>query len=195
MRRDFGGYARAYASAAAFALERAPELRDRPIVVVGCSMGAIVAPTVAARLPSQIGRDADAAVLIAGGANMLGIIGNVPSGLFDVTFVTPEGGKLKLDAPTAAAWEQEYLARNTLDPYHTVPMLRGTPTLVLHARRDGIVLPRFGDLLWERAGRPERWEFDVGHVALFAGLRWRTGEIADWLDEHAAGARENAPAE
>jgi hypothetical protein len=39
-----------------------------------------------------------------------------------------------------------------------------------------------GDLLWERAGRPERWIFSGGHLGLFMTFRWHVSDIAQWID-------------
>ena len=71
------------------------------------------------------------------------------------------------------------------------PAMAAMPVLLIHAREDREVPADTGDLLYERLGRPERWEYDGGHSWVFLILPRLKGEIARWL-EGAAGA---APAE
>lgn len=154
-----------------------PELRGRPVVVAGFSLGGIMGPTLAARLGERV----KAAVLVAGGANFPGILAVSPIGER-----IPELTPLKDLATTPSrqrAWEREYLERTRIDPYAAAPALRETPVLVIHAARDSIVPSRFGDLLWERLGRPERWVYSGGHLGLLLNVGRYAGEIVDWLEK------------
>lgn len=149
--------------------------RRRPVVVAGFSLGALAAPTVAARLGSRV----EAAMLVGGGANVAQILmGGALTG--DVTrfvrrIVGPEA------APGLAALPAAYLEASRLDPYHAAPALAGTPVLMLHGAFDAIVPAANGDLLYERLGRPDRWIYPLGHLGLFWVLPTQADAIASWV--------------
>jgi fermentation-respiration switch protein FrsA (DUF1100 family) len=167
----------AYAAEAAvqYALEARPVLRGRPIIITGFSMGAIMSPTIAARL----GEDVAALVLVGGGANLPAIAGESP---MTRSWRTIAHARAPLSHAAYRHLQQEYLECTQLDPYATAPLLRNRPVLVVQARWDRIVPARYGDLLWERLGRPERWMFRGGHLMLFWRLQAHAEEIAAWAD-------------
>ncbi len=151
------------------------ELRDLPLVIIGYSAGALATPTVAARfLP-----DLDAVVMIGGGVNVAGImldsrVANIGSRL------RREGGRnasVEVDALPGA-----YLSASRYDPYHTAPLLRSVPTLMIHGSLDQIVPAAYGRELHERLGRPEKWSYPLGHALLFWWLPTQAGRIADWIE-------------
>jgi alpha-beta hydrolase superfamily lysophospholipase len=161
--------------------EQRPRLAGMPRVALGMSGGAMVLPTVVAR-------NADAycgAVLIAGGADYLHIAmdSNYASWIDALRFRRP-GGAILSDGCSSKLCSA-YRRCAALDSYYTAAALRGKPTLMLHGTADRAVPAALGDLLWERAGRPERWSFDVGHELLFLGLPMQLDRIGRWLDEHA----------
>src|SRR5690606_2543041 len=124
----------------------------------GCSAGAICGPTIAARLGDRV----QAVVLIGGGADILRISqtnGVTNAGLAFGALDPIEGGyqPRKLTRGELDQLSDAYLEMSQLDPYHTAPALRATPTLMLHAALDKIVPARCGRLLYERLGKPERW--------------------------------------
>jgi len=63
---------------------------------------------------------------------------------------------------------------------------------MLHASWDSIVPAASGDLLWEQAGRPERWSGAVGHIWMFLTLDGVADDLVAWLDR--AVAAPTAPA-
>lgn len=147
-----------------------PELPRRPLVLIGASGGALAAPAIAARLAGRV----DAAVLIAGGAN-----------LFEITqFSSRTGGGLEIGWPPGgptgemiAAISERYLARSRLDAAHSACFLANVPAVVFDGRFDRIVPARCGDLLYERLARPERIRFFGGHAIVF----WRLPGYAEWI--------------
>lgn len=169
-------------SAVLFAERQAPELQGLPRVLIGCSFGALVAAPAAARWSPAPA----AMVLVGGGADALRVIAHASGEVTDgggLLPVGPHGEDLTPEeAEAGAPW---YLERARLDPYNTAPGLAGVPTLLVQGDRDGIVLSRFGDLLWERLGRPERWLGNYGHTLLFYLLPDSAGAIADWIQGHA----------
>lgn len=171
-------FAYAYEAAFRYVEEQSPELRSKPAVIVACSLGAILAPTLSARLGDRV----DAAVLIGGGVDVCGIL--TTSGvLSDPLILHTEDRPVPLTSVLAERIRDEYLAGALLDPYSTAPLLASRPVLVIQGRDDDVVKPRYGDLLWERLGRPERWVGNYGHSLLFYFLEEHAGEIADWIDE------------
>jgi hypothetical protein len=153
-----------------------PELRDKPLAIIGVSAGALMAPAVAARLADRSDlRPVDAAILVAGGADLLDVAQRSSLGA---------GSKIRyatglLDARTNA--QRVYLDTTKLDPYWSATALQSTPVLQIHAALDDIVPASAGRLLWHRLGKPERWTYPVGHRALFLVLSDKSDEIADWL--------------
>jgi hypothetical protein len=177
LRDDMADMAYAYEAALDFALRSEPSLVGRPVVVIGASLGAIFTSPIAARLGDRL----SGAVLIGGGANMLGVIGNTDPSVFKA-MLTIGGDVVKVNPAAVKKWHEAYLKTNTLDPAWTAPHLARIPTLIIDAKNDGIIRPEFGQLLWEKAGRPERWSIDCGHIWLFLSLKDRAGEIADWVE-------------
>ena len=116
--------------------------------------------------------DVDAVVLIAGGANMFEIVqeGAFTNWKFSVA-LTPYNDY------------EEYLAIPSRDPYHLAPELP-LNTLIVHAKWDWVVPAANGDLLWERAGKPERWVFSGGHLGLFAVFDWYADDVVNWIEAH-----------
>lgn len=152
-----------------------PTLRSKPVVVMGFSAGALSTPTVAARLV----RDVAAVVIIGGAANALGVATH--------SEISTGGIRLKCAGKAPApelvrALEREYLSRTRMDAYQTAPLLADQPVLVIDAGMDTWVPSEYGQLLYERLGRPDRLHMAMGgHGFLFYFLPRRSAWIADWV--------------
>lgn len=153
--------------------EKRPDIPQRPLALAGFSMGAIALPAVASRIPDHV----DAAVLVAGGANILEMARRSSLG---VALRTRVNGR-ELSREELRRVETVYARIARLDPLNAAAALRGVPVLMLHAQFDAIVPSECGDVLYERLGRPERWTYPVGHLGLYWLLDWHAPSIAKWL--------------
>ncbi len=163
----------------AFMREERSQLRDKPVVVLGFSAGAIGAPTVAARLGEQV----RSIVLVGGGANIVRIASTSELSNFGLG-VRSQGQPVRGEMLDALS--DSYIAASKLDAFHTAPLLKGVPALILHAEDDDIVPADTGETLYRQLGRPERWLFRGGHELLFVQLGAFSGRIADWIDREVA---------
>lgn len=161
-----------------FLAETHPDIPQSPLVLTGFSLGGIVLSPVAARL----GEAVDAAVVIAGGANLAEILSSVvlmsETSIAGFALAYAEG----VTNDQRRALNEHYLAASQLDPYHTATALHGKPVLVLHAMFDHIVPADTGTLLYNRLGRPARWRYFFGHLGLFWWLPNEAGAVARWVD-------------
>lgn len=158
--------------------ERFPALADRPLAVIGCSLGSLMTPALVTRLGDQV----RACVLVGSGANMLRITGESWQDAYYSRVRRGRSDAISLPSGERDRLLTTYLERTTLDPYATAASLQRIPTLMLHAQWDGIVPASSGDLLWERAGRPERWSGSFGHIWMFLTLDGVADDIVAWLD-------------
>ncbi len=166
------------------------DIEDKPIVLLGMSGGAMALPSVYAYTPDRY----DAAVLIAGGANFLKIMieSNYKSWI-DAILIDFDPASDRLGKPEPGVVDtlaSLYLEHAKLDGYQTAPLMKenGLPTLVLHAKKDKAVPASTGDLLYERLGKPERWEYPFGHEIIFATLPTQIPKIETWVREQINGA-------
>lgn len=139
--------------------------QSSPYVIIGASLGAISTPAVVMRTARP-----DAVVLIGGG--------------MDVGKITEIGFRTRAlpgDPPTSPSFGAEYRRTVTLDPVHTASALEGVPVLQIHAQFDSIVHASTGRALWERLGRPERWDYPVGHIGLFLLSGVYAEDVVRWL--------------
>lgn len=176
----------AYAAEAALqwlAAER-PDIPRRPVAILGCSAGGLLAPAVAARLHDQI----DAAVLVGTGANLLRI--SQTSDLTDGGIKLRWAPDLPIGGLRGRLFER-YLEHSLLDPHHTARFLLDKPVLFVHAEFDSTVPAECCHELYNRLGRPDRLTWYVGHRLLFFTLGGQAKRIADWLDG-AVGKQSNA---
>ncbi len=151
-----------------------PSLRCAPLALIGISAGALNTPAVFHELQD----DVDAIVLVAGGANMFDI---VQDGVFTSWKFTNSDGN-KFSKKDLQAMNSEYLNTPSRDPYFLAPHLPHDKTLIIHAKWDEVVPSENGDLLYERAGKPERWVYPSGHLGLFATFGWHAPEIVNWIN-------------
>lgn len=170
---------------AAYAVEAAvehlwrtrPELKDKPVVLMGFSAGSLALPAVAARLGDRV----RGAVLVGSGANIVHIIQT--SELTDGGVRLMAFGK-RCEGAMAGLISGEYIRRCTLDPFHTAASMRRIPTLMLLGASDDIVPTALGEELYHRLGEPEKWVFAGGHRRLFVQLDARAERIARWVNEN-----------
>lgn len=173
-----------------WAEQRHPDLQDHPVVVVGSSLGAISTPTVVARLRSTGASRVDGAVLIGGGAGLLDITAHSPVMRDRFKIRSMERANDGSDRMVMGAADPERMHTlldkaqgfSRLDPGVTAGALLDIPVLQLHASFDEIVPARTGESLWEKLGRPERWDYPTGHTGLFLLLPYEADDIARWLD-------------
>ncbi|MCR9076589.1 MAG: alpha/beta hydrolase, partial [bacterium] len=175
----------AYATDAALehVMGQREDMRDKPVVLLGMSGGAMALPSVYAYAPEHY----DAAVLIAGGANFLKIMieSNYKSWI-DAILVDFDPSSDQLGKPEPGVVDtltSLYLEHAKLDAYHSAPGMRDFPVLVLHATNDKAVPASTGDLLYERLGKPERWTYPFGHEIIFASLPTQIPKIEAWARE------------
>ena len=151
-----------------------PSLIKAPLALIGISAGALNAPAVYHELREEV----DAVVLVAGGANMFDI---VQEGAF-TNWKFTDADENMFSIEELAAMNEHYLQTPSRDPYFLAPGLPHDKTLIIHAKWDEVVPTENGDLLYERAGKPERWIYPSGHLGLFATFEWHADDIAKWLD-------------
>lgn len=176
---------RAYAveSLLAYLAADHPDWLKGPRVVIGSSAGALALPAVAARVGNV-----DAAVLIGGGAHVPRILMESWIDIYNpVMRRGPDETRRKrlerrLNRDERRKLQKLAFEHCRLDPAHLAPLLRGVPTLQMHATRDRVVPAQTGELLHGALGRPERWDYAAGHVSLFYGLPTQAGRVIDWLD-------------
>lgn len=162
-----------------------PDLVERPHVLIGMSGGAMVLPTVHARTAEQW----DAAVMVAGGSNFL-LINDESNYAPWVEAMHFDYGQPRLTSRAQREIFDQVAARYLdvapLDGYHLAGQMRGKPMLMLHGSADRAVPAKYGDELWERLGKPERWVYPAGHELLFITLNAQTPRVLRWLDERFA---------
>ena len=151
-----------------------PDVRQTPAAIMGFSIGAIALPAVVARLPDDFG----AAVLVAGGANLLEISHRTskPDSGIELRWVGAP--------PRQEDWQElyaAYLEQAKLDPYHTAAALTGMPVLIYHGHYDQVVPAGTGEMLLARIGAAQRHAFPVGHGHLLrVVMRLQAGHIVEW---------------
>ncbi|MCG3123649.1 MAG: hypothetical protein GIKADHBN_02070 [Phycisphaerales bacterium] len=165
--------------------DQRPDLAALPRAIIGTSAGAMTLPTVVAREPEKY-----SACVLVGGAADFWLIARRSSYKRDASsidiqvkgFDTPPGEDD--GAIDWRAFDQMYLDQAVFDSFHTAGSLRGGRVLVLHGQMDTAVPAPLGEVLWERLGRPERWEYPTGHEGLIVEMLPRdTGKIIEWLRE------------
>jgi pimeloyl-ACP methyl ester carboxylesterase len=160
----------------AYLAQHRPDLPQRPLAIMGFSIGALGLPAVVARLPERF----DAAVLVAGGANLLEISQR--------TSKRRRGIELRWRGLAPETEHRQrlyaaYLRQAKLDPYCSAAALRGMSVLVFHAHFDQVVPAANGELLYARLGRPARRAYPVGHRLLLRLVtRLEAGSIVDWVE-------------
>ena len=153
-----------------------PNLANAPLALIGISAGALNTPAVYHELQSEV----DAVILVAGGANMFDI---VQDGAFTNWKFTDYEGNTFIRSELQRM-NNTYLNTPSRDPYFLASGLPHENTLLIHAKWDAAVPAENGDILWERAGRPERWVYPSGHLGLFMTFGWHSRDIVQWLDDH-----------
>lgn len=133
-------------------------LRDRPVIVVGESLGALMGVGVVRTgfVPC------DAAVFVAGGGSLLDVAER--SSLRRILF-----GDLPIDDPDFRAG---FAAGSRLDSLAAAGGLRGCPVVCVTAAIDLIVPTDTQEALWTALGEPPRYRFDGGHLELFTFAEW-----------------------
>lgn len=146
-----------------------PILADRPLVLVGASLGALGLPASAARI--DMVRQAEgpvvprvsAAVLIGGGAGVGDLLLGSSMGRQMLQLAGVDINRTEIEALRVLLDTQ-----CTLSPERCLWALDGRPILLIDAGFDAIVPRRTADRLWRELGRPERWSYyPVGHIGLF----------------------------
>lgn len=172
----------AYSWEAALALveKKCAAVAGKPVVYVGFSFGGIVGPTVVARLGDRV----KATVLAGAGANLMGIANESDIEGLDLMLTGADGKRVMPGSEEYRAISEMYLQKAAWDSYNTAPFLMGQPVLLVQGRSDTTVPSRYGELLWERLGRPERWSAWYGHPLLIYFIGDHRKEIVDWLERH-----------
>ncbi|HIA26723.1 MAG TPA: hypothetical protein EYN79_01155 [Planctomycetes bacterium] len=143
------------------ALEAYPA--DGPVLLVGVSQGALLAPGVA--------------LVMAGEWHALG----VGLGGGDILRLLDETSFSERQRPEwlmAAEFRDAYLDSTRFDPLIAARQLRGQRVFVLRALFDRIVPASVSDPLYEALGRPPRWTFVGGH--LITVWAWKKS-LVPWL--------------
>ncbi len=136
-----------------FAQSMLPELRGKPVILIGESMGAMAAIGLASTgvLPY------DAALFVAGGGGLLDVVR--ASSLRGILFAG-----VPLEQEGFRAGFEEACSR---DPLRCAGALRGGPIAVVTAEADAIVPARTQEALWKALGEPPRFVWSGGHLGLF----------------------------
>jgi len=132
---------------------------------------------------ARLGDDIQAAVLIAGGANLLEISmdSDLSNGGIRFNWGRGRGG-----AKDKKALLQAYLNHSRLDPYRTATTLADKPVLQYWGQWDKWVPANSGKLLTQRLNSPDMVTVRGGHCVLFFLLPNQSNRITEWVNKSMA---------
>jgi len=157
-----------------------PALHNKPIVIAGFSAGALVTPTVTARLQDRFD-DRPLAMILVGGAGDLFTTAIESSLTHAGLELTPAQG----DAPDAEMIAQIAAAYRTharLDPLTLAPLLADIPAYFLLGSRDTMVPYARGKRLASMFPSARIDTLLLGHEALFLTLPLKQRSIVRWIE-------------
>ncbi|MFI4855788.1 MAG: alpha/beta hydrolase family protein [Phycisphaerales bacterium JB065] len=175
----------AYAAEAAleYLYETNPETRGLPVVVLGCSAGAISVPAVAARIDERFGDRLSALVMIGGGADVMEIDRDTAlDGTRRLRVFGPDDAEVA--GPVWDTVHEAYLKSVQLDAIAVGPRLRHVPTLIIRAGFDKWVPASTGSELVRVFGKPDRDWHPGGHQTLFYFLAGRAPRVLRWMEKN-----------
>lgn len=154
--------------------ERKPLLERGRLVLLGIGDGAFAIPAIHLRL----GLRADAAVLIGGEANLLGVAMQraEAAGGSEVLGIDVRGPTGPLDAEARGWLFDLYLRESRLDPFLTSRWMRRTRTLLFHRRDD-----EFGRMVATRLEKPLRVTVMGDAEDVVDAGKDRTDMIVEWV--------------
>jgi len=159
--------------------EQRPEIDDEKIALIGFSLGAIVAGTIATQEPRLA-----ASVLVMGGAHIQTIIAHCTG---------VRTSAVQQTAKEHFGWTQDELEGRLqpilegLDPAAYPGRVDPEKVLIIEAGRDTCVPESCRDDLWNALGHPEKISFNYGHHRAFLsmtplGFNWMRHRIWDFLE-------------
>ena len=159
--------------------EQRPEIDADRVALIGCSLGAFVAGTIATQEPRLA-----ATVTVMGGSHLNSVI------------ATCDGKRATRVRATAAekfGWDREELAAqlepimSVVDPSNYPNQVDPERVLIIEANRDKCVPEKSRHDLWLALGKPERISMNYDHAPAFysmtpLGLSWMRRRIWEFLE-------------
>lgn len=159
--------------------EQRPEIDADRVALIGCSLGAIIAGTIATQEPRLA-----ATVTVMGGSHPQSVIANC------------DGKRATAVQATAAeilGWDREELAArlepimSVVDPANYPNRVDPRRVLIIEANRDKCVPEKSREDLWLALGKPERISMNYDHAPAFysmtpLGLSWMRRRIWEFLE-------------
>ncbi len=159
--------------------EQRPEIEADRVALIGCSLGAFVAGTIATQEPRLA-----ATVTVMGGSHLNTVI------------ATCDGKRATRVQATAAerfGWDREELAAqlapimSIVDPANYPDRVDPRSVLIIDANRDKCVPEKSREDLWLALGRPDRISMNYDHAPAFysmtpLGLSWMRRRIWEFLE-------------
>ncbi len=152
--------------------ETRPEVDEERLAAFGISMGGILTSTFAAVEPRLQG----AVVALAGG-DLPAIIRHSTEGRL-VRYRTAKMEELACDP---ADFEGRLRECFPSDPLALAPAVDPRRVLLVTSRYDDVVPLRYQEALWERMGRPVRYDIPTGHLSGIVYLPYITDMVSRWL--------------
>ncbi|MFG0305147.1 MAG: alpha/beta fold hydrolase [Phycisphaerales bacterium JB040] len=160
-----------------------PSLVGKPIVVFGCSAGALSGPTVGARIREVWPDRPLAVILVGGGGDVLRI--SQESVISDGGITMRRRDDPPLDPDRFQEALSSYRASSRLDPLRAIQALRDVPVLLVYADEDRVVPTSATERLAEAHGRADRLIHDGSHGSLFYFLDSQRGRLVRWANKSA----------
>lgn len=159
--------------------QQQPDLRSRPLIVVGCSGGVPAAMAFASRHVDRL-----AGLIIVGGfEDFEQLLARTDLNDGEPTIAWRDDTPLP---EQQRQFTEAFQTNCTVDPGRLARAIPSDRVLMIQGRFDTLVPTDLSDRLWESLGRPERWKFFGGHRLLFFRLSAYSRDLADWAETRAA---------
>jgi len=159
--------------------EQRPEIDADRVALIGCSLGAFVAGTIATQEPRLA-----ATVTVMGGSHMQSVVANCDG---------KRATRVQATAAENFGWDREELAAqlepitSVVDPANYPHRVDPKSVLIIEANRDKCVPQKSREDLWLALGKPERISMNYDHAPAFysmtpLGLSWMRRRIWEFLE-------------
>jgi len=170
--------------------EQRPEIDADRVALIGCSLGAIVAGTIATQEPRLA-----ATVTVMGGSHLNSIIANCDG---------KRATRVQATAAGRFGWDREELEAqlapimSVVDPANYPNRADPRSVLIIEANRDKCVPQKSREDLWLALGKPDRISMNYDHAPAFysmtpIGLSWMRRRIWEFLESRLLERQQSLP--